>query len=402
MTIEQFRQRLNYIHKGRGIHAIASEGLVIANEDPVEDWLQRTAGIPLTAVLPKKVQVVVDFRGAEKHVTVHDSATEDEFKVLGRNFLGLGQKIHIAVMPLGLDHWEVRAGFTYWVAETRQMEININGTAHNKTRLKISGNSTLDQTCVALRDKWNLPELDEITLKRADDAPFWIEEKGEYTSVVRYDPDKDPRPKCSVKIVISVEHKVYLIENYRPQIQDPVAIWTDICLKYGFINPGPNFLQISGHPADGLVTYTDRVSTSRRRVNNVKIQAFTSRTFKIIAEEEEWNTGEILSPQPWGREEIWAQLSSIRALPHFSQFHFSYSAGEIPGTSRTLPSGHITVVRIRFPIKWRLELFTEEITQENMHAGLSIQDAWERLHHQIPRLYQHAPSTMLEWCNQTS
>jgi hypothetical protein len=119
--------------------------------------------------------------------------------------------------------------------------------------------------------------------------------------------------------VTSVEHKVYLIENYHPQTQDPIAIWTDICLKYGFIHPGPIFLRISGHPADGLVTYTYGVSAS---LLNVKIQASISRTFKIIVEEEEWNTGEILSPQPWGREEIWAQLSSIRALPHFSQFHF--------------------------------------------------------------------------------
>jgi hypothetical protein len=57
-TIEQLTQRLSYAHKGRGIHAIASEGLVIAPEDSVEDWLQRTLDIPLTAVLPKTVQVV--------------------------------------------------------------------------------------------------------------------------------------------------------------------------------------------------------------------------------------------------------------------------------------------------------------------------------------------------------
>jgi hypothetical protein len=183
-----------------------------------------------------------------------------------------------------------------------------------------------------------------------------------------------------------MEHKVYLIEDYRSLTPDPAAIWLDICSMYGFINPG-NYLQVSGHPDDGLVTFTYKVSTS---LNNVKIQACTSRTFKIIAEEEEWSTGEILSPEPWGREEIWAQISSIRVLPHFSQFHFSYSAGEIPRTSRTLPPGHITVVRIRFPIEWRLELFTEEIVQEGLHAGMSVQQPWEQLHHQIPRLYPHA------------
>jgi hypothetical protein len=36
-TIEQLTQRLSFAHKGRGIHAIASEGIPIAPEDPVED-----------------------------------------------------------------------------------------------------------------------------------------------------------------------------------------------------------------------------------------------------------------------------------------------------------------------------------------------------------------------------
>jgi hypothetical protein len=152
-TSEQLTQRLSFAHKGRGIHAIASEGIPIAPEDPVEDWLQRTAGIPVTAVLPKTVQVVVDFRGAERHFTVQDTVSEEDFKALVRQFLGIGQRIHISVTPLGLDRWEIRAGFTYWVAETRQMEINITDTAHRKSKLKIPGNSTLESTCETFRDK---------------------------------------------------------------------------------------------------------------------------------------------------------------------------------------------------------------------------------------------------------
>jgi hypothetical protein len=267
------------------------------------------------------------------------------------------------------------------------MEMWVTDTAHGRTHLKIPGNSTLDQACIAHRTKWNVPDWDEVTIKRADDRPFWVEEKGEYTATVRYDPDKDPRSRCSVKIVTSVEHKVFFIENYRAPALDPVAIWTDMCLKYGFINPGPNLLQISGHPDDGLVTFTYKVSAS---LVNVKLSPLISRTFKIIEEEDAWLTNEFLSPEAWGKEEIWAQLCSIRQLPHFSQFHFAYSAGEIPGTSRTLPPGHITVTRIKFPIRWRLELFSEEVIQPDMHAGISIQEAWNRLHHQVPRLYQFA------------
>jgi hypothetical protein len=161
-----------------------------------------------------------------------------------------------------------------------------------------------------------------------------------------------------------------------------------MCQKYGFIEPGSNLLQVNGHPDDGLVTFTYKIQTS---LVNVKLPSLISRTFKIIEEEEEeWLTNEILCPIAWGKEEIWAQLCSIKALPHFSQFRFMHSTGEIPGTSRTLPPGYITVTRTKFPIRWRLELFSEEVVQQDIHAGISIQEAWARLHHQVPRLYQFA------------
>jgi hypothetical protein len=123
---------------------------------------------------------------------------------------------------------------------------------------------------------------------------------------------------------------------------------------------------------------------------NAKLPIHHSRTFRIIENEEAWDTGEILSPAAWEKDAIWDQLSAIRALPHHSQFNFSYDRGEIPATSRKLPPGHINVVRIRFPVQWRLELFNEEFTQPNMHAGQTIQEAWALLHNDLPRLYPYA------------
>jgi hypothetical protein len=52
---------------------------------------------------------VVDFRGVEKHFLVQDTVTEEDFKALVKNFLGIGSRTHIAVMPLGLVSWEIRA-----------------------------------------------------------------------------------------------------------------------------------------------------------------------------------------------------------------------------------------------------------------------------------------------------
>jgi hypothetical protein len=247
--------------------------------------------------------------------------------------------------------------------------------------------SQITQVYALYREKCNIPDWDEVTIKRADKAPFWVEDRGEYSAEVRYNPDRDPRARCTVKIVTSVENKVFLIENYRAPALDPVAIWTDMCLKYGFIDPGANFLHISGHPNDGLVIFTYRLPAS---LGKVRLSPFISRTFSIIEEQDAWNSGEILSPLAWGKEEIWAQITSGHALPHFSQFLFSYSLGEIPATSRTLPLGHITITRIRFPVRWRLEPFPEEIVQQDMHAGITVQNAWNQLHHQVSRLYQFA------------
>jgi hypothetical protein len=351
MTIEQLRKRLNYEHKGKRITAIASEGNPIHEEDPVEEWIQRTAGIPLTAVLPKTVQVIVDFRGVEKHFAVQDDVSEHDFKALVRNFVGLKPATHIAVVPLGLDEWAIRPGCTYSVAETRSMEVWVTDTAHGRNRLKLPGNATLNQACEIFKVEWHIPEWDDITIRRADKAPFLVEVNGEYTVTIVYNANKDLRPICAIKIVTSLEHKVYRIDGYRVLAPDPEIIWTDICSKYGFVNPGPSFLQISGHPDDGQITFTYRVPAT---VNNVRLPALTSRTFKII-DEDEWLSPEILSPEAWGREEIWAQLGSIRQqLSHFSQYHFSYALREIPATSRTSPPGHITVTRLKFPIRWRL------------------------------------------------
>jgi hypothetical protein len=270
----------------------------------------------------------------ERHFTVQDTVSEEDFKALVKDFLKIGSRIHIPVTPLGLDRWEIRPGFTYWVAETRLMEINITDTAHGRTRLKIRGNSTLESACELFKSKWNIPDWDEITHRRADDTPFWVEDKGDYVVEIRYDPAKDPREQCTVKVVTSVEHQIFLIESCRVPATDSAIIWADICSQYGFISPSPSHLQVSGHPDDGLITFTYKMPAS---VLNVRLPAYISRTFRIIEEEEEWNSGEILSLQPWGREEIWAQLMSLRTLPHYSQFHFSYSLGEIPKTSRTLP-----------------------------------------------------------------
>jgi hypothetical protein len=123
----------------------------------------------------------------------------------------------------------------------------------------------------------------------------------------------------------------------------------------------------------------------------VKNQAYDSRTFKILADDgTPWDTGEILSPAGTTKEEVWNQLSTIRPLPHFSQFIITYDHGEVPVTSRLLPLGNIVAIRAKFPVTWRIELLSEEVIQPDMTPALDVDEAWTLLHNQVPRLYPRA------------
>jgi hypothetical protein len=112
-TIEDLQQRLQFIHKNRPITGIASQGIQIASEDDVEEWLSRSKNHPFQILTVKSVQVIVDFRDAETHFVTPESASEEDFLKAVRPHLGLAPKSHITVTPLGLDSWQIRAGFTY-------------------------------------------------------------------------------------------------------------------------------------------------------------------------------------------------------------------------------------------------------------------------------------------------
>jgi hypothetical protein len=203
-----------------------------------------------------------------------------------------------------------------------------------------------------------------------------------------YDPVKDPRPACEIQVVCSKESQIFLISDYRAEVEDPVAIWNDLCSKYGFTSTGIKHLTIEGTPRLGHIKFTYRLPAS---VSKVNIPAHQSRTFKIFSDDgEAWDSGEILSPATATKEEIWQHLSSLHPLPHFSQFLLTYAHGEVPVTSRLLPVGHIQAIRAKFPVTWRLELFNEEIIQPDMHAGIDVDEAWTLLHNQVPRLYPNA------------
>jgi hypothetical protein len=209
-------------HKSKQIVGIASEGTEIDKDDPVEDWLQRTAGIPLEVMLAKTVQVILDWHGTESHFVVNESVNEKDFRKAVRKHLSLAPKTRLTVIPLGLDSWSARAGFTYSVMEKREMELTLHDTARKVHKMKIAGDKSLNDLCELLRTKWNLAPWTRITVERLDKKPFWVEDKGEYSVATQYDPDLDPRPV--VQIRVDLLDRTFIVENYLVTANDPAAV----------------------------------------------------------------------------------------------------------------------------------------------------------------------------------
>jgi hypothetical protein len=97
-------------------------------------------------------------------------------------------------------------------------------------KFTIEGDKSLDEVTEQLRANWGLEPWIDITITRVDKKPFWIEEKGEYTVITQYNPDRDPRPECTVRVDLA--DRTFVIERYRA-VDDPVAIWADLCKQKG-------------------------------------------------------------------------------------------------------------------------------------------------------------------------
>jgi hypothetical protein len=94
-----------------------------------------------------------------------------------------------------------------------------------------------------------------ISIKRSDDQPFWIEDKGDYTVETRYDPDLDTGFSCRIRIEANKEGRVYFVDNYRCTEDDPAVIWRDMVSKYGFVNIPVTQMLVGGSARSGFIRY---------------------------------------------------------------------------------------------------------------------------------------------------
>jgi hypothetical protein len=315
---------------------------------------------------------------------ISESISEKDFRKAVRKHLSLAPKTKITVVPLGYDSWKIRAGHTYAVMEARQMKITLHDAKGQKKTVQTTGDTSLGDLYDQLRRERNLAPWTRIIVERADQQPFWVEDKGNYAVVTQYDPDLDTRP--IVEIRVHLLDRSFIVENYRVENDDPLAIWTDVRNKYGFAEVTTTQMTISGHPSTGRIEFKIEVAVS---CLNVTLPHFVSRSFEILIADEPWKSGEVISPATHNRDQVWEQLQQLTPLPHISQFQFIQGRTDI-STCLSFPPGEIIAIPYKSPVTWLIETFMGPVIQQGMTPLKDVEEAWQLLHHEVPRLFEKA------------
>jgi hypothetical protein len=254
--------------------------------------------------------------------------------------------------------------------------------------MTVGGDKSLHDVCEQLRSLWNLDPWTKITITRADQKPFWVEHNGHYNVITQYCPDIDPRVVCTIRIDLADRRSI--IEDYRA-VEDPVAIWADLCAKYGFQSLNASQLAVPGSPTGGLVIFGTKVPVS---CSKVTIPHCLRRTVEAYIADEPWRSEALVLLASLGKEDIWKYLQTITPLPHHSQFQIISGKNDI-SASQTWPAGKIIVIPTKVPVTWRIEWPQEqsgvrEVIQPGMTALVDVNEAWNLLHHIVPGLYDRA------------
>jgi hypothetical protein len=89
---------------------------------------------------------------------------------------------------------------------------------------------------------------------------------------------------------------------------------------------------------------------------------------------------------------VWAQLQELAPLPDISQFPFISGRNSISHLQHW-PIGLIVAMPHIFSVTWQIETPTSqtgysEVVQEGMTPLIDVEEAWQRLHKQVPRLFE--------------
>jgi hypothetical protein len=126
----------------------------------------------------------------------------------------------------------------------------------------------------------------------------------------------------------------------------------------------------------------------------VKLVPYTRHEFTLHIADEPWESGEVLLPTSFGKDQIWAHLQSLHPIPDVSQFQVISGRKEITKDAQW-PPGRIEAIPFAFSVSWRIELPQEpsgilEFKQEGQTPLVTARGAWDLLHHNIPHLCENA------------
>jgi hypothetical protein len=370
------------VHKGEPIQNLASEGADFADEDPYQDWMVRSRGgpRPIQAKIVPMVQVVLDYMGSQKQMCVRKNLSKAEFLSMAKSHLGTTHNLD--AIPLGLDAWEIRAVCTYDVRETRKLTLKCQKLDGSKFTISLPGTAEIEDMKEACRRKWNFEPWISVTIKREDDKPFFLQDGAKYSVITQYDPDLDPR--LEIKLRIDLSDRSYVIDKTRIE-NDPAKVLKELSDKYGF--PSVRATQVRFAPETPWVSGQTICVTFRTAIScaNVRLEQLSRREFTLHIADEPWESGEVLLPSSFRKDQIWAHLQTLHSIPDVSQFQVVAGSTDISKRDEW-PSGRIEAVPFKFPVKWHIEDPTQptglfEYEQKEMTPLITAKAALDLLHH---------------------
>jgi hypothetical protein len=387
-TMGDVRARISMAHKGKPIEALSFEGATLAEEDNFSDWMFRSGGMPrqLVAKIQPMVQVVVDYMGVEKQMTVRKVTSKTEFLSQAKAFLATSHNLDVIAHIPG--NWEIRAGSTYEIREVRQLTLRCKDQDNRDFAIKIQGTKNIEDVQELCRQYWGYGPWIKIAISRLDGKQFFLQDGALYSVAATYDPALDPRPEVTLRI--DLRDWSYFIPKFRVE-DDPVQVLKTLKSKYGFPLDKPSQVQFSSGPwisgQTVCVTVSAAISCAK-----VTLPQFYRRTFSLFIADEPWESGEVILPREYGKEQIWAHLQTLHPISDVTQFQVVANRKEISG-EKFWPAGHIEAIPVKFPVSWHIENPRSPngvyvVKHEELTPLLTAQAAWGLLRNDVPNLLE--------------
>jgi hypothetical protein len=112
--------------------------------------------------------------GVEKQMNVRKNTPNPEFLSQAKSFLGTSHNLD--AFPLGLDDWEIRAGCTYDIRETRKLSLKCKDTDNREFAIQIQGTKEIEDVQEACRRHWGLEPWIKVAIARTDAQRFFLQD----------------------------------------------------------------------------------------------------------------------------------------------------------------------------------------------------------------------------------